>query len=151
MSHPLAENSIAPSRARWPRPRWWWLVVAVGCLVLFVAVVRLVDTTPKAVPRVTLVNNSNYDIAASVTGATRDGEMELGTAKAHSSTDFNEVIDQGSTWVFHFSGLGGDAGEFTIARSDLARAQWRIQVPDAVVRHIAAADAATSPTTPSGH
>jgi|SRR5579871_5594646 len=151
MTHPLAENPVVPAGTRRPHVRWWWLLVVAAGLVMLFAVVRLVNTSPKTVSRVTFVNNSSYDIATSVADAPGSATMELGTAKAHSSTDFNDIVDQGNTWVFHFAGVGGDAGEVTIARADLARGQWRVVIPEAVVQHIAAADESSSPTPSSGH
>ena len=151
MTSPLAENSVAPVGARRIQFRWWWLLVLVAGLVALFAVTRLVNSSPKTVSRVTFVNNSSYDIATSVTDGSNNDTMELGTAKARTSTDFNDVVDQGGTWVFHFTGLGGDAGDVTVSRVNLARQQWRVVIPDNVIQRIAAADEATSPTTPSGH
>ncbi len=147
MTRSLAENPVAPAGAPRLQIRWWWALVLAGVVVVLFGVVRLVETSPKTVPRVTFVNNSAYDIGASVTGGAPNDKMELGTVKAHSSTDINEVIDQGSTWVFDFTGPFGDGGEVTVARANLANGQWRVVIPDAVIQRIAAGESMPTTTT----
>ena len=47
------------------------------------------------IPRLTVANSSVYDLDIEVTGANRDGWTGVGTAKAHSTKEFNDVIDHG--------------------------------------------------------
>ena len=131
------------------RRRPWWLVAlgAAGIVLVAVVLLSLLNTSPKFVSRVTVVNRSPYDLQVSVTNSHRDGWMELTTAKAQASTDVNQVVDQGGTWTFRFSGQGVDAGELTLNRAALAQSNWRVTVPDAVSRRLADAKAPPTPNT----
>ena len=57
------------------------------------------------------------------------------------------MIDQGSTWMFHFTAQGKDGGEIRIERADLAAGGWRITVPERVGQRLRSAGAPPSPTT----
>ena len=87
------------------------------------------------VERVTVVNNSVYDIGGAGTGD--GGTLSLGTAPARTTTDVKDVIDQGSTWVLHFTAQGEDGGELRIERAALDRAGWRVVIPTAVTERLA--------------
>ena len=131
------------------RRRPWWLIAlaAVGIIIVAVVLLSLLNTSPKFVSRVTIVNRSPYDLQVSVTNSHRDGWMELSTARAQASTDVNQVVDQGSTWTFRFSGQGVDAGDLTLNRAALAQSNWRVTVPDAVSQRLANAHAPSTPGT----
>jgi hypothetical protein len=131
-------------RAR--RFRWWWLVLLPAGLVFVVALSRLVDTSPSTVHRVSVVNNSGYDVFVTVSDASGNA-MDLGTVRAHSTSDFLDVIDQGRAWAFHFIGQTHDGGQVPVSRVDLAAAGWRVVMPDSVARRIAASDYVVDATT----
>jgi hypothetical protein len=106
-----------------------------------------INPSPTFVSRLTIVNNTPFDYGVSMTDAHHDGWTALVTAKAQSSTDVNQVIDQGDTWTFHFYGQGIDAGEVSVARSDLAVSDWHLTIPDAVSKRLSDAGAPSSSTT----
>lgn len=131
------------------RRRPWWLIAlgAAGIVLVAVLLLSLINTSPKFVSRVTIVNRSPYDLQVSVTNSHRDGWMDLTTAKAQTATDISQVVDQGGTWTFHFTGQGVDGGELTLSRAALAQSNWRVTVPDAVSQRLADARAPTTPNT----
>jgi hypothetical protein len=131
------------------RVDWWWALVAVAALAVFVVISHLATTSPPMIPRLTVANSSVYDLDIEVTGANRDGWTGVGTAKAHSTKEFNDVIDQGNAWIFHFAGQGEDGGELEISREDLTRNNWHIDIPDAVAQRLHSAGASPSPATPT--
>ena len=97
----LADSPTAPASVPPRRVQWWWVALALAAAVLLVlAVPRFVNTSATTVPRVTFTNNSRYDFDVAVTDARRDGTVDLGTVRADSSTSFNDVVDQGATWIF---------------------------------------------------
>jgi hypothetical protein len=133
-----------------PRPQWWkyrWAVplgIAAVALVAFIAA-QLSMSSPATVTRITFRNNSSYDLLVSATGASRDGVTSLGTAVAHTSTEVDDVIDQGDEWIFHFEGQARDGGEVQVSRRELAGAHWTFTIPDAVGERLRAAGATSSP------
>jgi hypothetical protein len=131
------------------RVDWWWTLVAVAALAVFVVISHLATTSPPMIPRLTVANSSVYDLDIEVTGANRDGWTGVGTAKAHSTKEFNDVIDHGKNWIFHFAGQGEDGGELEISRKDLTRNNWHIDIPDAVAQRLHSAGASPSPATPT--
>jgi hypothetical protein len=141
-------HPTAPPRIPNLRVQWWWALVGVAAIVVFVVISHLATTSPKTIPRLAVANGSVYDLDIDVTGANRDGWTGVGTAKAHSTKEFHDVIDQGNAWVFHFAGQGQDGGELQISRKDLARKSWHIDIPDAVAQRLHSAGASPSPATP---
>ena len=137
-----------------PRPtpaasdqRATWLLIGIAIVVAGVVVSRIVRPSPTTVDHITIVNNSPYDVNVDLTGANRDGRLAIGAAPNRSTTEFEHVIDQGDRWILHFTAQGEDGGEVQVAKADLARADWRIVVPDAVVERLRAAGAPPSPST----
>ncbi len=94
----------APPRTPTVRIQWWWALVAVAAIAAFFVISHLATTSPSTIPRLTVANNTVYDIDINATDGTRDGVTGVGTAKAHSTKEFNDVIDQGDTWIFLFVG-----------------------------------------------
>jgi hypothetical protein len=82
--------------------------------------------------QVTLDNPSPYNVNVQVAGAQRDGWLDLGSFAREARRTVEEVADQGSQWVFHFSYGGVDAGELVISRERLADERWTITVPAGV-------------------
>jgi hypothetical protein len=115
-------------------------------VVLAVVAVILVGAGDESfVAHVRVDNQTPYDVAVDVAGATRDGWMGAGFAQRRTTTEFSDVVDQGATWVFRFSYAGVDAGEVTVARSTLEGAGWRVAVPASVVDRLVAAGVSPPP------
>jgi hypothetical protein len=150
MTPRLADNPTAPASVPPHRFRWWWVgAVLAATFLLVLAVPRFVNTSATTVARVTVTNNSRYDFDVTVTDASRSGTLDLGTVRSQSSTSFNDVVDQGGTWIFAFASQGHDGGEETVGRAELARDGWRVVIPAAVAQRVAGAGAPPSPTIPS--
>jgi hypothetical protein len=84
---------------------------------------------PGTVGHITVKNPTHYDLAVAVAGSDTEGTMGVGSARRDSTTTFREVINQGDTWVFHFSAQGEDGGVIKVTKADLARAGWQLDVP----------------------
>lgn len=124
--------------------RWWWPVVAVAAAVALFVISNLAGAPARTVARITFVNNTAYDIEVNVTGAD-GGSLTLGTVRANRTTDVQEVVDQGRTWVLQFGAQGVDAGEVRMNRGDLERAGWRVVVPAGAAQRLGDAGLQPSP------
>ncbi len=100
---------------------------------------------PAFIDRVAIVNPSEYDLDVDVSGGHRDGWMSVTTAHKGSTTQVEEVIDQGAVWVFRFKAAGYEGGELRTEREDLRRAGWSIEVPASVIDHLRQQGAPTTP------
>jgi hypothetical protein len=118
------------------RFRWEWLAAAIAAVVFF-TVIPPALTSPPTVPRVGFVNPTAYAIDIQITDARRDGQMDLGTAGPQATTVVQTVIDQGGTWIVHFTSQGHDGGEVVVARATLRSSGWQISIPDAVGTQLA--------------
>jgi hypothetical protein len=142
-------SSVTATRTNPPRessiPRW----VRSMALVVFVAVVAVAASRfikgPQLVARVTFVNPSPYALDIEIAGANRDGWLLLGTVQPGSSTDVNQVVDQGATWVFRVDAEGVPGGDFAMSRRTLAQASWRVAIPPAVIARLGLLHATTPP------
>jgi hypothetical protein len=130
------------------RIQWWWALVAVTTIAAFIVLSELM-TSPPTIHRLTLANETPYDFDINATDKTRDGWTGIGIANAHSTKEFNDVIDQGHTWIFHFAAQGQDGGEVQISRGELARNDWHIDIPAIVAQRIRATGASPSPPKPT--
>jgi hypothetical protein len=81
------------------------------------------------IERITIVNGTEYSANVDVTSAGRDGWLGLGVIEATESRSFDEVVDQGRTWVFRFDYAAKHDEEIEITRQELEEANWRIEVP----------------------
>ena len=81
------------------------------------------------VDRLVIVNATPSDVNVAVGPGDRSAWLALGTARHDAETPFEEVVDQGGTWVARFSYGGESAGEASVRRAELARNGWRITVP----------------------
>jgi hypothetical protein len=114
------------------RPRRVLVAVLAAAAVAAVAVaVAPWFRTDSPVARLTIDNPTVYQVNVEVSGGD-GGWLDLGAVDRQGSKTVEEVTDQGANWVFRFSYGGVDAGEATVARTDLAGAGWRVTVPDAV-------------------
>jgi hypothetical protein len=94
---------------------------------------------PEVVPRLTVENSTVYQIDVDVTGAARDGWLDLGTLGRESTRTMEEIVDQGSQWSFRFSHAGAPAGELTVGRGALRSRGWKVTVPPEVTDRLDAA------------
>lgn len=82
--------------------------------------------------RLTIVNETPYDLEVDVRGATDDGWLLLGQATHDASTVKELVVDQGTTWTFRFQYGGEVVGTLRVERQELSRNRWRVEVPSSV-------------------
>ncbi|MGH8983357.1 MAG: hypothetical protein ACRDY6_05715 [Acidimicrobiia bacterium] len=86
---------------------------------------------PAFIDRVTIVNDTAFDVNVDVAGS--DGRvLGLEYVTAGETTVVRDVIDQGGTWEFRFSYGGTDAGTLLRNRSALERSNWTVEVPQEV-------------------
>jgi hypothetical protein len=115
------------------RTEHWRRYALVAAAVLAVAVVLVVVMSltagPKFVSRLTIVNPTAYDLQVDATDGWRHGWTAVGTAGRGGTDSFQDVVDQGDTWIMRFSYGGNTAGELRFTRPELAGLQWRVTVP----------------------
>jgi len=118
-------------------PPWLgWVGLAVVIAVVGLAVSAFLEG-PRSVSRLTFENPTPYVIEVDVTGAERDGWTPLGALQPKSTTDVEDVIDQGPEWVFRVLAEGLPGGEFVASRASLEKAGWRITIPPEVIARLA--------------
>jgi hypothetical protein len=127
------------------RRRWWWPLLAILAVVALLVVMHLAATPTRTVGRISFVNGGAYDVEVSVAGAGDTGTLALGTARARSTTDVNDVVDQWPDWVVHFGAQGVDGGALRISRADLKQGDWRVVIPVSVAARFANAGLQPSP------
>jgi hypothetical protein len=109
-------------------------VLAAAAVVVGIALALWIGTRllqgPHFVDRVRIVNETDYDVNAGVSG---DDRRVLGLGYVEAGTDMTvqSVVDQGDTWIFEFSYGGTRAAEISMSRSELERADWTVEVPAA--------------------
>jgi hypothetical protein len=131
-------------------PRWLgWLGLAVVIVIIGVAGTRLLQG-PHLIRRVTVANPSKYAVEVEIADARRDGWTLLGTTPPKSSSNIDDVIDQGATWVFRVHAQGVSGGDFVASRALLIRSHWRVTIPPEVIDRLTAQNIAPSPTTGFG-
>jgi hypothetical protein len=134
MPNVLVEQRAA--RAVSPRVVAGWTGLLVAGVVMFLALNALVRG-PDFVDRVTLRNESRFDVETDVAGP--DGRwLGLGTAGGRSTFVVQDVIDQGERWTFHFERAGVGAGRVSLEREELERSGWLVVVPASVEERLTA-------------
>lgn len=128
-----------PGTARLP-----YGLAAIGAVVLAIAAAGLARG-PEFVPRVAVVNPTPYEISVDVQGGPGEGWVALGYVDQDATTAVHDVLDQGGRWTFRFQAQGRDGGRVTMTRASLARADWRLAVPDEVEARLRQAGAPPSP------
>jgi hypothetical protein len=81
------------------------------------------------VGRVTVGNPTDFPVNVEVSGGRGEQWLSLGSAEANSEVTTRDVVDQGDVWVFRFDYLGAHGARVEMSRADLARAGWRVEVP----------------------
>ncbi len=76
-------------------------------VVLFFGVLRLVES-PAMVGRVSVDNRTSYDLEVGVTDGSNRDRLLLAALDADATTRVEDVLDQGSTWLFRVSRAGDD-------------------------------------------
>ena len=127
------------------RPRLWAVTAAVVAVGMVAALGPALLRGPAFVERISFINRGPFDIHVEVTGDPEDGWRSIGTADAASTSLALEVIDEGSIWVFRFSGQGRDGGKLRITRNELRQAQWTVDIPEPVTDRLREAGAPPSP------
>lgn len=107
----------------------WALALATGAAFALILTVRSVVEPPSRVERIEIANPHQWMAMVDVTDARRTQELGLGAVDRTKSQSFEEVIDQGDTWIFRFSYAGVDV-ERAIPRDELERDGWKVTVPD---------------------
>lgn len=123
-----------------PRPsaRTGGVVAAVFAGVAALVLASTVLSADPFVDRVIVVNPTPYQLNVKLAAAGHRGSLDLGTAARDSTMTVEKVFDPGQRWVLRFSYAGTAAGEVTVSRSDLEKADWRVEVPPAVGERLAA-------------
>ena len=103
-----------------------------GLVLIMVLWVAACTGPPPRVDRITIVNNSGYDLDIDVAGSERGGWLPVAIVEAHSKDVAEEVIDQGEVWVFRFLHWGDPVGELSLPRAELEGVGWRVEVPEKV-------------------
>jgi hypothetical protein len=81
------------------------------------------------VDRIVIDNPTDFTANVDVTSGARDGWIGLTTVAGGSQATVQEVIDQGSAWIFRFSYAHHDE-ELRVSRVELVRSDWRVEVPE---------------------
>jgi hypothetical protein len=145
MTPPNVLERVDPAvRRRWPRLVVW----AVGAVLVVaggLAAVQAVVRVPATVGQITFSNETPYTVTVEVSGGGHDAVLPIASVERQSTLVVEQVIDQGDTWTFHAYGQGADGGRFTVARADLAAADWKVVIPPVVGERLQAAGAPPTP------
>jgi len=116
-------------------------------VVLTVVVCLAVSTSleaPGTISQLTVVNPSHWAARVAVASTPGGAAVPVGTVEAQADRAFQGVLDHSGTWVLKFSYLGVNE-ELAISRSDLAKAGWKVQIPDAFGARLQQAGTAPTP------
>ena len=117
-------------------------IAAAAMLGLWI-MVAVVFRDPAFVERVRVDNPTGYDINVVVTDAR--STLPLGVAGQRCTTQFQDVLDPGATWIIRFSTQGRDGGEVSVSRAELEQHGWTLRVPDEVIERLTASGAPPAP------
>jgi hypothetical protein len=145
MNRPALARPDSPGRVH----RRIRLGAGVVVLVLVAAVVLTflagLSAGPKTISRITFENPTVYALDIEVSPGTDTGWTSAGSVRQLSTTDVQEVIDQGDVWLFRFDSQGQSGGQVQLTRSELEAAGWRVAIPADVGCRLAAAGAPPTP------
>ncbi len=105
---------------------------AVVVLVLVLLAAGRVVQAPSFVDQVNVVNRTPFDLNVQVNGGHPGDAMLVTVAQPGQTTAVNDVVDQGTTWVFTCSRGGVPAGTVRMTRSQLEARNWQVVVPGSV-------------------
>jgi hypothetical protein len=146
----------APTTVDTPEPRWIRLRprrIALYAFLVFAAVALAIAgrhlTTDAPVARVEVANPSEYGIKVEVANADGGSALPVGVAAPRTTSVFEDVLDQGDTWLVRFS-LLDHAVEQRVARDALREARWHLDVPAELITELREAKVTPTPgpTTP---
>jgi hypothetical protein len=125
-----------------------WVRMALAAVAAIVALGALASAfrAPAFVERVTVVNESPFDLHITVRGED-EGVLGLGTVPRGRSVAYRSVLDQGDTWSFAFDAGGVAGGTVEVARSSLERDSWTVTVPAVVTQRLERAGVPASART----
>jgi hypothetical protein len=130
-----------PSHREWVR-----LALAAVAALVVVGALAAAFRAPAFVERVTVVNESPFDLRVTVRGDD-EGVLGLGTVPRERSIAYRSVLDQGDTWSFAFDAGGVSGGTVDVPRGSLERDGWTITVPAAVTQRLERAGVPASART----
>lgn len=117
-------------------------VIPLLLALLVAAVVGLLFMTtrgPHFVSRLSVVNPTAYQFDVDATNGNHKAWTSVGVVGPRTTEGFQDVVDQGDRWTLRFTYAGQPAGELSVSRQDLARDQWRVEVPVAFGEKLRAA------------
>jgi uncharacterized protein involved in outer membrane biogenesis len=143
MSSAIATRTISSKASS--IPRWvGWLALTLVIVVAGIAGTALLEG-PHVISRVTVVNPSPYTVELETAAAGRNGWTLLGATQPKSTSSIEDVVDQGSEWVFRVRAQGVSGGDFVVSRDRLEQARWRVTVPAEVIDRLESQRIAPSP------
>jgi len=143
-------TTIRPNESKAPPVR---SLLLWGGLAVVIAIVAVIASSalrgPSFVPSVTITNPSPYVMEVDVTATNADEWTQIATIPPKGTSGSEQVVDQGKSWTFRARSAGVDGGEFTLSRSDLERADWKVTIPPAVTAKLRAQNVPEAP--PAGY
>jgi hypothetical protein len=122
--------------------------VAIVIAIVGVMVVGIVLLSgPARVGHLTVDNPTDYDLSIQLAPSTNGAWLPFAVVGQRSTREFQDVTDQGDTWVFHFRAQGQDGGDLMLTKADLQAAGWHITVPATVVTQLQQLGTPASPCT----
>jgi hypothetical protein len=139
-----------PSRADRPARPFGRIVradaVAIVAAIIGVMVIGIVLLSgPARVGHLTVDNPTDYDVSIQLAPSANGPWLPFAVVGLRSTRDFQDVLDQGDSWVLRFHAQGQDAGDVTLTKADLQAADWHLTVPDTVVQRLQQLGVPTSP------
>ncbi|MGH2723454.1 MAG: hypothetical protein ACRDI0_04165 [Actinomycetota bacterium] len=107
-----------------------------GLLPALLVVLAACAAQTATVPRLTISNDTDYEVDVQVAGEAREGWVPLGVLEPHSQRVVEEIADQGEVWVFRFRHFGDPVGELSVPRAELEAGGWRVEVPPEIADRV---------------
>lgn len=87
---------------------------------------------PDKIETLTVENPTDFPLDVEVSGVDGESWLGVGIVGARSTKEFTDVIDQGATWVFRFSGQGETSSQHRYSRQEMVAEDWTLVVPRSV-------------------
>ncbi len=126
------------------------IVAAVIGALLVLALTQWLLAEPSKVSSVHLVNSSDLDIRVAVSGSDAGATLGLAVVPARATRTVEGVLDQGDTWVFHYSSGPFVADPVAVARRTLEADGWRVEIPATVITRLTQMGARPVATSKTG-